>query len=251
VGGGLDRGTNVALIGPSGSGKSAVATRFLFSAAERGETVALFLFEETLPVLFERSRGLGMDLRPHVASGRIRLHTVDPAELAPNEFVHRVREAVEQNGARLVLVDSLNGYLNAMPGERYLFLQLHELLTYLSQQGVTSLLVAVQHGMLGSSTAPSLDVSYLADTVLLFRHYEHAGAIKQAISVFKRRSGAHERTIRELRLGGPNGIEISPPLRHFRGLLTGVPVRDDDPDADEGGRRNTGAGRGAGDAGGA
>jgi circadian clock protein KaiC len=226
VGGGLDRGTNVALIGPSGSGKSVIATRFILSAAERGETVALFLFEESLAVLFERSRGLGMDLRPHVESGRIRIQTVDPAELAPNEFVHQVREAVETHGARLVLIDSLNGYLNAMPGERYLILQLHELLTYLSQQGVTSLLVAVQHGMLASALAPGLDVSYLADTVLLFRHFEHTGDIRQALSVFKRRSGAHERTIRELRLGGPNGIEISPPLRHFRGLLTGVPVRE-------------------------
>ena len=227
VGGGLDRGTNVALIGPSGSGKSVTATRFLLSAAERGETVAAFLFEETPAVLLERSKGLGMDLRPHIESGRIRIQTVDPAELAPNEFVHLVRNAVEQQGARLVLIDSLNWYLNAMPGERFLVLQLHELLTYLSQQGVTSLLIAVQHGMLASALAPGLDISYLSDTVLLFRHFEHAGAIKQAISVLKRRSGAHERTIRELRLGGPGGIEISAPLSQFRGLLTGVPVRED------------------------
>jgi circadian clock protein KaiC len=228
IGGGLDRGTNIALIGPSGVGKSVIATRFLLSAAERGETVALFVFEETLSVLLQRSKGLGMDLRPHVESGRIRIQTIDPAELAPNEFVHLVRESVETHGARLVMIDSLNGYLNAMPGERFLILQLHELLTYLSQQGVTSLLVAVQHGMLANSSAPGMDVSYLADTVLLFRYFEFAGAIKQAVSVFKRRSGAHERTIRELRLGGPKGIEISPPLTGFHGLLTGVPIRQSD-----------------------
>jgi len=226
VGGGLDRGTNVALIGPAGVGKSVVATRFLFAAAERGETVAMFVFEETLPVLFERSRGLGMDLRPHVESGRILIQTVDPAELAPNEFVHRVRDAVENHGARLVLIDSLIGYLNSMPGERFLVLQLHELLTYLSQKGVTTLLVAVQHGMLASALAPGLDISYLADTVLLFRYFEHAGRIRQAVSVFKRRSGAHERSIRELTLGGPDGIRISEPLTQFRGLLTGVPIHE-------------------------
>ncbi|BDI34034.1 circadian clock protein KaiC [Capsulimonas corticalis] len=226
LGGGLDRGASIALMGPSGCGKSTIATRYIVSAAQRGENAAMFLFEETPATLFQRSRLLHMDLKPYVDNGCVAIHSIDPAELAPNEFIQRVRDAVEKGGARIVLIDSLNGYLNAMPGERYLILQLHELLTYLSQQGVTTLLITAQAGMMAAAAVPGLDISYIADTALLFRYFEYGGAIKKALSVFKRRSGQHEQTIRELILGGEPGICISEPLTQFRGLLTGVPTLD-------------------------
>jgi circadian clock protein KaiC len=224
LGGGLDRGASIALMGPSGCGKSTTATRYIVAAAERGENSAMFLFEETPATLFQRSRLLHMDLKPHVDNGCVEIQSIDPAELAPNEFIQRVRDSVEKGGAKIVLIDSLNGYLNAMPGERYLILQLHELLTYLSQQGVTTLLITAQAGMMAAAPVPGLDISYIADTALLFRYFEFGGAIKKAISVFKRRSGSHEQTIRELTLGGDAGITISEPLTQFRGLLTGVPT---------------------------
>ena len=175
-------------------------------------------------------RGLGWDLDRHVKSGRLRLQQVDPAELTPGEFAHQVRAAVERDGTRVIVIDSLNGYLNAMPEERHLALQLHELLSYLAQLGVTTVMVMAQHGMMGAGMAAPVDVSYLADTVLLLRYFESEGAIRQAISVVKKRGGNHERTLREFRFGA-HGIRVGPPLREFRGILTGVPVHTGNGDA--------------------
>jgi len=224
--GGLDCGTTTLLMGPSGAGKSSVATRFAVAAADRGERVALYLFDERPATLFARSEGLGMDLRAHVSEGRISVQPVDVAELTPGEFAQRVRRGVEEEGVRLVVIDSLAGYTNAMPETRSLLLHLHELLTYLGQKGVTTLLVITQHGMLGASVTGDVDVSYLADNVLLFRYYEFAGQVRKALSVFKRRAGPHEDTIRRLTLSGAKGICVGEPLTAFRGILTGVPVYD-------------------------
>jgi circadian clock protein KaiC len=225
VGGGLVRGTSTLLLGPAGSGKSALASCWAFAAAERGEQPAIFAFDEGLGTLFTRSAALGMDLRPHVEAGRARVQQVDPAEMSPGELVHAVREAVERGGARLVVIDSLNGYLNAMPEEQFLLIQLHELLTYLRQRGVVTVMVVAQHGLVASMQAP-LDVSYLADTVLLLRFFEAAGRVRKAVSVLKKRSGRHEDTIRELMLGP--GVSVGPPLDRFRGVLTGVPQYEGD-----------------------
>ena len=224
--GGLDRGTTTLLMGPSGTGKSSVATRFAVAAAGRGERVAMYLFDERPATLFARSQGLGMDLRTHVSEGRIMVQPVDVAELTPGEFAQRVRDGVERDGVRLVVIDSLAGYTHAMPETHSLLLHLHELLTYLGQKGVTTLLVITQHGMLGASVTGDVDISYLADNVLLFRYYEFAGEVRKALSVFKRRAGPHEYAIRRLTLGGPEGIGVGEPLNTFQGVLTGVPVYD-------------------------
>ncbi len=223
-GGGLDRGTTTLLMGPSGVGKSSVATRYAVAAAARGERAAMYVFDERPATLFARSQGLNMELRDHVEAGRLQVQGVDVAELSPGEFTHMVRQAVERDGVQLVVIDSLAGYLQAMPGTHALTLHLHELLKYLGQRGVTTLLIVTQHGMLGNAISGDVDVSYLSDNVLLFRYYEYGGAIRKALSVFKRRSGPHEDAIRQLTLGGPDGIVIGEPLRAFRGVLTGVPV---------------------------
>lgn len=224
--GGLDRGTTTLLMGPSGAGKSSVATRFSVAAAGRGERVAMYLFDERPATLYARSEGLGMDLRTQVSEGRVAVHPVDVAEMTPGEFAQRVRHGVEQDGVQLVVIDSLAGYMHAMPETRSLLLHLHELLAYLGQKGVTTLLVITQHGMLGASVTGDVDVSYLADNVLLFRYYEFAGEVRKALSVFKRRAGPHEYAIRRLTLGGPEGIGVGEPLNNFQGVLTGVPVYD-------------------------
>ena len=226
-GGGLDVGTTTLLIGPSGAGKSSVATCFAVAAADRGEGAALYLFDERPATLFARSAGLSLGLREHVAEGRITVQPVDAAELTPGEFAQRVRHAVEVEGVRLVVIDSLAGYLHAMPGAQALLLHMHELLTYLGQQGVTTLLIITQHGMMGAAMAGDVDVSYLADNVLLFRYYEYAGEVHKALSVFKRRSGMHDAAIRPLTMGGPSGLAVGEPLRVLRGVLTGVPIYDD------------------------
>jgi circadian clock protein KaiC len=219
LGGGLAKGTSTLMMGPSGSGKSSLATQYVSAAAERGEKSAFFLFDESIATLLERSAGLGIRIQPLVDSGMVTLRQVDPAELSPGEFSHLVRHAVEVDGASLIVLDSLTGYLNAMPSDRMLTLHLHELLTYLGQRGVTTMLVLTQHGFLGDT--PGIDASYLADTVLLLRYFEAFGEIRQAISVVKKRTGRHERTIRELQFN--DGISVGEPILAFQGILTGTP----------------------------
>ncbi|HEX8355726.1 MAG TPA: ATPase domain-containing protein [Pyrinomonadaceae bacterium] len=223
LGGGLDRGTATLLMGPAGCGKSSLATHFAAAVARRGEVAASFIFDEGVNIYLNRAAGLGTDLRAEVESGHLKVQQVDPAELSPGEFAHAVSEAVERDGARLVIIDSLNGYLQAMPDERFLTAQMHELLTYLNQQGVVTILVMAQHGFMGAGMSSPVDVSYLADTVVMLRYFEAAGAIRRAISVVKKRTGRHEDTIRELRLSA-RGVEVGAPLTAFRGVLTGVPV---------------------------
>lgn len=223
VGGGLDRGTSTLLIGPAGCGKTTIALRWLTTAAERGESSAAFIFEETVETLMGRASGLGMDLRKHVESGSVIISHLDPAEVSPGEFVDMVRDAVENRKARSVLIDSLNGFLQAMPAEQFLALHLHELLTYLNNRGVVTLMILAQMGLVGSAMQTPIDVSYLADNILILRYFEAAGQIRQAISMMKKRSGSHERSIRELQLG-PKTIHVGPPLSDFQGILSGSPT---------------------------
>jgi circadian clock protein KaiC len=226
LGGGLQYGTSVVLLGPAGSGKSTMAIQYARAAAGRGERAALFTFDERRETILERTTGLGMDLTEHLDSGRISIQAIDTAELSPGEFAHTVRRAAEgeggQPGARVLVIDSLNGYLNAMPEERFLTAQLHELLTFLGHKGVVTFLVVAQHGLVGQMESP-IDTTYLADTVVLFRYFEAMGEVRQAISVLKKRSGKHERTIRELSLGD-QGITIGQPLKDFQGVLSGTPT---------------------------
>ncbi|GJD53001.1 Circadian clock protein kinase KaiC [Methylobacterium crusticola] len=221
LGGGLVPGTNTLLIGPSGVGKTTTAIRCMLAALERGETGTYYLFDEGLGTLLIRSALLGMDLAPHIAAGRLTVTQVDPAELAPGEFTAAVRTAVEERGSRFVVVDSLNAYLQAMPGEQFLMLQMHELLNYLNQQGVTTLLVLGQHGIVGDVRS-DVDLSYLSDAILLFRFFEAKGEVRTALSVVKSRVNAHERTIRELKLTS-GGLQVGEALVDFEGVLTGLP----------------------------
>jgi circadian clock protein KaiC len=223
LGGGIHRGTATLVMGPAGSGKSTLALRFALAAAERGEPVALFAFDERPDTMLMRLDSVGMSLRKHLDSGRVTLRQIDPAEMGPSEFTWAVRTSIERDRARLVVVDSLNGLMNAMPEERTLTMQLHEMLSYLGQVGVTSFLVMAQHGLPGQQLVSPSDVSYIADTVLLLRYFESEGKVRKAISVMKKRSGAHEETIREYSLGAPGGVRIGQPLSAFRGVLTGVP----------------------------
>ena len=226
LGGGLQRGTSVVLLGPAGSGKSTLAMQYGRAAALRGERTAVFAFDERMETIFERTDGLGMPIAELVESDRISILPIDTAELSPGEFAHLVRRAVDgqdgKPGAKIVIIDSLNGYLSAMPEERFLTAQLHELMTYLGHKGVVSFLLVAQHGLVGHMDTP-VDTTYLADTVILFRYFEHSGAVRQAISVVKKRSGRHERTIRELSLG-VKGITVGPPLREFQGIFSGTPT---------------------------
>jgi circadian clock protein KaiC len=224
LGGGLGRGTSTLILGPAGSGKSTIASQYAVEAARRGEHAAFFLFDESIATLLERSASLGMDVAGMTKAGRIGLRQVDPAELTSGMFTHIVRHSVVEDGSRIVVIDSLNGYLNAMPSERHLTLHLHELLTYLGQQGVTTLLLMAQHGLLGGSAVVPVDASYLADTVVLLRYFEAVGEVRQAISVIKKRTGRHERTIREVRFDGARGIVVGDPVKEFQGVLTGSPV---------------------------
>ncbi len=223
LGGGLDKGTSTLIVGAPGTGKSTVAVQFAIAAAERGDAAALFVFDESVNTLRARSAGMNMKLEPHLQSGRIRLKQVDPAELSPGELVHEIRLAVTKHGAKVIVIDSLNGYLNAMPDERFLIVQLHELLTYLGQSGVATLLIGAQHGLIGAQMNSAVDASYLADAVLLLRYYEAEGEVRQAISVLKKRGGVHERSIRAFSMN-QNGLHVGDPLRRFRGILTGVPM---------------------------
>jgi circadian clock protein KaiC len=224
LGGGLERGTSTLITGAAGTGKSTIAGLFATRAAERGEHAALFIFDESRDTLFSRLDGLGIDLRSQAATGGVTVQQVDPAELSPGEFVHAIRHAVERNNASIVLIDSLNGFLNSMPDEKFLILHLHELLAYLGRMGVATMLVSAHQGLLGSSMISPVDASYLADTVLLLRYFEAEGEVRQALSVVKMRGGEHERTIRDFSLEGGR-ITIGEPLRDYRGVFTGVPEK--------------------------
>jgi circadian clock protein KaiC len=218
----LERGTSTLLIGGAGVGKSSIAVTYAVAAAMRGERVAMFAFDEGLGTLFARAASLGVSLREQVSDGRISVQQIDPAEMSPGEFTQLVRHAVEAEGARVLIIDSLNGYLNAMPDERFLILQMHELLTYLNQLGILTIVVLAQHGLMGHMQTP-IDLSYLSDAVIMLRYFEAGGRVRRAISVVKKRSGAHEDTIREFKLT-PHGLRVGPPLTEFNGILTGTPT---------------------------
>jgi circadian clock protein KaiC len=221
LGDGVHRGTSMLLVGPAGCGKSSLATRYALAALERGEPASIYTFDESRNTLIERSAGLGMNLQPYLDSGRLVIQGINAAELSPGHFAHCVRERVDGNRPGVVVIDSLNSYLNAMPAEQFLVMQMHELLAYLNRKGVLSILVLAQQGLIGQMQSP-LDLSYLTDTVVLLRYFEFRGAVRKALSVIKKRSGAHEETIREFKLG-PGGISVGPPLSEFQGVLTGVP----------------------------
>jgi circadian clock protein KaiC len=220
--GGVQRGTSTLVVGPTGCGKSTICAQFVNSAAARGEKSAVYTFDETRQSFRDRSRSLGLDLDSYLGSKVIHLEQVDPAELSPGEFIDRIRRGVEREGWRIVVIDSLNGLMNSMSEERALIMQLHEALSYLNQVGVATFLVLAQYGLLGSGLSSPTDVSYLADNVLLLRYFEAAGEVRQALSVMKRRSGPHERSIREMRISN-TGVMIGDPLKNFMGVLTGTP----------------------------
>lgn len=223
LGGGIERGTSTLITGAAGSGKSTIAAQFASASAARGFKAAFFLFDEKTGTMIERCKGLDIPLHDQIEAGNIQLHPVSPGDLSPGEFTARVCDAVDADGAAVVIIDSLNGYLNSMPNERHLLVHLHELLMYLGQSGVSTLLVGVQHGLVGQQLSSPIDASYLADSVVLLRYFEAFGEVRQAISVLKRRGGKHERTIREFSLE-EGCIRIGKPLREFHGVLTGVPV---------------------------
>jgi circadian clock protein KaiC len=222
LGGGLEEGTSTLIVGAAGTGKSTLAAHFVVSAARRGARAALFAFDEAAQTLLTRCAALGIDLAAQLDAGLVTLQQVDPAELTPGELTQSVRLAVGA-GAKIIVIDSLNGYLNAMPEERYLTIQLHEMLMYLAQRGVATILIGAHQGLLGSAMQTPVDASYLADAVVLLRYFEARGEVRQAISIVKKRGGAHERTIREFRIDR-GGVRVGKTLREFRGVLTGVPV---------------------------
>ncbi len=227
MGGGIEYGTSVLLLGPAGSGKSSLALQYAHAAAQRGERAAVFTFDERIETILQRTSGIGIDLTEHMQTGFVTLQAIDPAELSPGEFVHMIRLAAEGTdghpAAKIVVIDSLNGYLNAMPEEHYLNAQLHELLTYLGHRNVVTILVVAQNGLLGHAMRTPVDTSYLADSVILFRFFEAVGEVKQAISVLKKRSSNHERTIREFKIDS-TGLRVGDVLKNFQGVMTGVPV---------------------------
>ncbi|MDB5904430.1 MAG: circadian clock protein KaiC, partial [Betaproteobacteria bacterium] len=222
VGGGLDAGTSNLLMGPAGSGKSTVASVFVHAAASRGEKVIFFAFDENVHTLFRRAHAMGLDFKAHMEAGTLTVQQIDPAEIAPGELANKIVECVEKQGTRMIVLDSLNGYVNAMPQEDYINLHLHELLSFLNQRGVVTIMTLAQQGLIGAMGVP-VDVSYLADTVILTRYFEARGSVRKAISIIKKRSGAHEATIRELDMT-PSGIRIGDALSDFEGVLTGVPT---------------------------
>ncbi|KSB91902.1 circadian clock protein KaiC [Caulobacter vibrioides] len=219
--GGPLRGTSTLITGPAGSGKTTIALQFLYAACERGEPATLFEFDERIGTLLVRAQAMGMDLQKHVDGGCLKIQQVDPAEMSPGEFAALVQAEVEARGAKIIAIDSLNGYLAAMPQEKQLILQMHELLSFLNQQGVVTLLINPQSGLVGGMTT-SLNISYVSDAVLLIRFFEAAGRIRKAISVIKNRGGPHEDTIRELRID-TEGVRVGAPLTEFRGVMTGTP----------------------------
>lgn len=222
VGGGLDRGTSTIFMGPAGAGKSTLAACFVHAAAKRGEKAIYFAFDETVGTFLIRVTSLGMDFPGHVASKTVVLQQVDPAEISAGELAFSIKESVIKHGVKMVVIDSLNGFMHAMADQRHLTLHLHELLSFLNQQGVATLMVLTQQGTVGQMLAP-VDLTYLADNVIVLRYFEAYGGVRQAISVMKKRSGNHERTIREFAIT-PQGVLVGAPLKNFRGVLTGVPV---------------------------
>ena len=222
LGGGLVPGTATLLTGPAGVGKTTATVQCMVAALKRGERAAYFLFDERPATLLARSTALGMDLRPYLDNGRLELRAIDPAEMSPGEFAGAIRAAVEERDAGFVVIDSLNAYLQSMPNEQFLVLQMHEMLTYLGQRGVVSLLILGLHGVMGDVRS-DVDLSYLSDTVVQLRYFEAYGEVRQAISVIKTRTARHERTIREFQIGG-EGLVVGAPLQQFQGILTGVPT---------------------------
>ncbi|WMY10783.1 ATPase domain-containing protein [Paraburkholderia phenoliruptrix] len=222
LGGGLIPGTNALIVGPSGVGKTTTVVSCLIAALQRGERCVYYVFDETLVTLIARCATVGMNLQPYVDSGLLTLRQIDPAEISPGEFATDVRVSVEQRGVRYVAIDSLNAYLQAMPGERYLLLQMHELLGYLNQQGIITMLVLGQHGIIGEVQS-DIDISYLSDVVILFRYFEHHGEVLTAVTAVKSRANAHERSIRQFRLT-ETGVEVGEALRDFEGVLSGLPA---------------------------
>jgi circadian clock protein KaiC len=222
LGGGLRRGTSALLVGPAGSGKSSIALSIAYSAAGRGECAVLYAFDESAESIQERASGLGMNVAPLIASKNIDLHEINPAEMSPGEFTALVCRGVVERNTTIVVIDSLNGYLQAMPQERFLPLEIHQLLAYLNQRGVLTVLVLAQHGLVGAVEAP-IDLSYLSDVVLLLRFFEAQGTVRKAISVVKKRVGTHEDTIREFRLSD-KGLQVGEPLTDFQGVMSGIPT---------------------------
>ncbi|HEX7150372.1 MAG TPA: ATPase domain-containing protein [Thermoanaerobaculia bacterium] len=225
LGGGIDRGTSTLVMGPAGSGKSTLTLQYVLAAVKRGENVAIFIFDESRSTMIERASAISMNITPFIESGQVVVQQIDPAEVPPGEFVHLVREQVEQRNISILVIDSLNGYLNAMPEEHFLTIQMHELLMYLGEAGVATLLIVAQHGLVGTSMQTPVDVSYLADSVILLRYFELAGEIRKAVSVVKKRSGSHEKAIRPLSIGS-DGLTVGPPLTEFHGVLSGTPTLD-------------------------
>ncbi|MGE0171368.1 MAG: ATPase domain-containing protein [Oligoflexales bacterium] len=223
LGGGLERGTSNLFMGASGTGKTTLAVQYATALAEKGERSAIFSFDETTATLLRRSQRLGIGLKPHIDAGRIKLMQIDPAEMVPGEFIGIVANAVENDNARMIVIDSLNGYLNAMPEERFLVTQMHELFSYLNQRGILTILVVSQAGLIGDEIKAPVDVSYVADSVIYLRYFEANGAVKKAISVVKKRSSDHEDTIREFRFSA-NGLDVGEVLLDFQGVLAGNPI---------------------------
>jgi len=221
LGGGLERGSNALLLGAAGVGKSSLAITYALAAADRGEKIAFFAFDEGRGTFETRAKALGLPLQKRLDDGLVRFQQIDPAELSPGEFAAIVRRSVEEDGVKVVVIDSLTGYMNSMPDERFLILQMHELLSYLGQLGVVTIMIMAQHGLVGPMDSP-VDLSYLADAVLLLRYFEADGAVRRALSVVKKRSGQHEHTIREYTLSAA-GIQLGPPLTEFSGIFTGTP----------------------------
>jgi circadian clock protein KaiC len=221
VGGGLTPGTCTLFIGPAGVGKSSCAAQYVHATA-KDAPCAVYLFDERRATLIQRSDSLGMQMSEHVAAGRVTIDQVEPGELSPGEFAHRICQRVDRDGSRIVMIDSLNGYIHAIPTAHSPLVRMHELLAYLNERGVATLLVAAQHGIMGMSMQSPVDVSYLADSVVLFRFFEAEGRVRKAVSVVKKRTGGHENSIREYAVG-PDQIRVGEPLTQFHGVMTGVP----------------------------
>ena len=222
LGGGIESGSSTLILGPAGTGKSLIALNFVQAARARGEKAALFAFDEEIGLLFDRMKGLGIDLKAAQSEGSLHIEQIDAAELSPGEFAHRVCNRVDKEQIKTVVIDSLNGYQAAMPEENSLVLHMHELLQYLNRRGAATFMTVAQHGLVGDMKTP-VDVTYLADTVILLRYFEAMGRVRRAISVIKKRTGFHETTIREFRISG-KGLTLGEPLEAFQGVLTGLPT---------------------------